>query len=61
MYPLTDLAPMREVTYLTHKTPLKGTEFEKILGQVYTPDETSQKICVAGPVQQVSANFDSIM
>ena len=31
MYPLTDLTPMREVTYLTHKTPLKGTEFEKIL------------------------------
>ena len=28
MYPLTDLAPKREVTYLTLASPLKGTSFE---------------------------------
>ena len=60
MYPLTNVAPVREVNYLTFKSPIKGTSFEQIVTNLYTTLPGRQKVCISGPVQQVSSKIDSV-
>lgn len=60
MYPMTKLAPAREVGYLTRNSPIRGTSFESILKNMYTPWR-QEKVCLSGPVQEVPSHFDNVM
>ena len=52
--------PGREVNYLTKFTPITGTAFASMIHGVYF-NGTSDKVCLATPVQQVPATFDTVL
>ena len=59
MFPLQNTYNHREVNYLTKFTPIRGTSFEYMLNSIYT--STGTKVCLAGSIQDVSQEFDTML